>query len=67
MIAAVLLAYIPRLPSPDRSHGAGLAGGMSGTVEMSALTDQLTTVTERLGVAFDTTLVALCMSTAFGF
>jgi len=27
VIAAVLLAYIPRLPSPDRSAGLGLAGG----------------------------------------
>jgi predicted permease len=27
VIAAVLLAYIPRLPSPDRSGGLGLAGG----------------------------------------
>jgi putative ABC transport system permease protein len=26
-IAAVLLAYIPRLPSPDRSSGLGLSGG----------------------------------------
>jgi putative ABC transport system permease protein len=27
VIAAVLFAYIPRLPSPDRSAGLGLAGG----------------------------------------
>jgi predicted permease len=27
VVAAVLLAYIPRLPSPDRSSGSGLAGG----------------------------------------
>ncbi len=26
MAAAVLLAYVPRLPSPDASHGFGLAG-----------------------------------------
>jgi biopolymer transport protein ExbB/TolQ len=46
---------------------AGLAGGMSGTVEMTALMDQLTTVTVGLGVAFDTTLVALCMSIVLSF
>ena len=27
LVAAVLLAYIPRLPSPDRSGGLGLSGG----------------------------------------
>jgi predicted permease len=27
LVAAVLLAYIPRLPSADRSNGLGLAGG----------------------------------------
>jgi predicted permease len=27
LIAAVLLAYIPRLPSPERSSGLGLSGG----------------------------------------
>ena len=46
---------------------AGLAGGMSGTQEMSSLMDQLTDVTVGLGVAFDTTLVALCMSILLSF
>ena len=46
---------------------AGLAGGMSGTQEMSSLMDQLTEVTVGLGVAFDTTLVALCMSILLSF
>ena len=46
---------------------AGLAGGMSGTQEMSTLMDQLTDVTVGLGVAFDTTLVALCMSILLSF
>ncbi len=46
---------------------AGLAGGMTGTAEMSALMDQLTDVTVGLGVAFDTTLVALCMSIVLSF
>jgi putative ABC transport system permease protein len=27
LVASVLLAYVPRLPSPDRSGGLGLAGG----------------------------------------
>ncbi len=27
VVASVLLAYVPRLPSPDRSGGLGLAGG----------------------------------------
>lgn len=27
LVAAVLLAYVPRLPSPDTSHGFGLSGG----------------------------------------
>ena len=27
VVAAVLLAFVPRLPSADRSHGFGLAGG----------------------------------------
>ena len=46
---------------------AGLAGGMTGTAEMSTLMDQLTDVTIGLGVAFDTTLVALCMSIVLSF
>ena len=46
---------------------AGLAGGMSGTQEMTSLMDQLTDVTVGLGVAFDTTLVALCMSILLSF
>ena len=46
---------------------AGLAGGMSGTQEMASLMDQLTEVTVGLGVAFDTTLVALCMSILLSF
>lgn len=46
---------------------AGLAGGMTGTPEMSELMDQLTDVTVGLGVAFDTTLVALCMSIVLSF
>ena len=46
---------------------AGLAGGMTATAEMSALMDQLTDVTVGLGVAFDTTLVALCMSIVLSF
>lgn len=46
---------------------AGLAGGMSGSMEMSELMDQLTGVTVGLGVAFDTTLVALCMSIVLSF
>ncbi len=29
LLAAVLLAYVPRLPSPDASHGFGLASGGS--------------------------------------
>ena len=47
---------------------AGLAGGMGGMSEMSAdLMSQLTKVTVGLGVAFDTTLVALCMSIILSF
>ena len=47
---------------------AGLAGGlgeMGG--DMDRLMDQLTNVTVGLGVAFDTTLVALCMSIVLSF
>ncbi len=46
---------------------AGLADGMEGDIEMTELTTQLTGVTAGLGVAFDTTLVALCMSILLSF
>lgn len=47
---------------------AGLAGGMGGATEVSSdLMKQLTAVTFGLGVAFDTTLVALCMSIVLSF
>jgi predicted permease len=55
MAAAVLLAYIPRLPSPHGSAGLGLAGG---SIRMTPATNRRMRIFATLQIAFSFVLLA---------
>ena len=46
VVAAVLLAYVPRLPSEDRSHGIGLASGGARITRNTARRQRVFAVTQ---------------------